>query len=269
MIGVVNPTITALLGDLPFQPPDPLEDNEVPCVPTEHSWEPLWVSLVGGQSHAMKVQPPAPLVASTVSLDYMYCANAECNQLVIRVHENLDFPLHAVSDPSMLTETWLARPRTTARSLDLGVPEPFRSDYREAAAILDSSPRMSAVLSRRILADLMETYGHHSQFKLSERIDKFIADKANPSGLRDNLHHFREIADFGAHTQKDDQTEIINVGREEAEWTLDLLDRLFDHFIVTPERDRRMRATMDERIKQAGRKPIPPLLEDSATEKES
>jgi hypothetical protein len=85
--------------------------------------------------------------------------------------------------------------------------------------------------------------------------------------LRENLHHFREVADFGAHTQKDDQQAAnIDVGREEAEWTLDVLDRLFDYFIATPAQDRKMREAMDERIKSAGRKPIEPLPLDDPSE---
>ncbi len=231
---------------------------------TPDSWQSLFAPSLagGGYIHGFAVAPPPPGGGhSTVSLDRMYCANPECKQLVVRVHENYHLPPHAVSGPEMLTQTWIARPREASRPIDPLVPEPLRADYREAAAILDASPRMSAVLSRRVLADLMERYANHAQFKLSERIDKFTADKSNPSGLRENLHHFREIADFGAHTQKDDQAEILNVGREEAEWTLDLLDRLFDHFIVTPERDRKMRESMDERIKAAGRKPIEPPKE--------
>jgi hypothetical protein len=198
------------------------------------------------------------LPANVVSLDFMYCANPVCRELVIRLHENSNLPPHAVDDPAMLTRTWIAYPRTASRPVDQLVPEPFRTDYLEAAAILDRSPRMSAVLSRRILADLLEEYANHAQFKLSDRIDKFTDDKSNPSGLRDNLHHFREIADFGAHTQKDDQAEIINVSREEAEWTLELLDRLFDHFIISPEKDRQIRASMDAKIEAAGRKQIKP-----------
>jgi hypothetical protein len=126
----------------------------------------------------------------------------------------------------------------------------------EAAAILDLSPRMSAVLSRRILGDLLERYAGQSRFFLTDRIDKFIADTTHPSYLRENLHHFREIADFGAHTQKNDQAEIINVDRAEAAWTLDILDSLFDYFIVAPERNRTLREAMDKKIEDAGRKPL-------------
>ncbi len=47
----------------------------------------------------------------------MYCANDECKQLVIRVHEGIHVPVHAVKDPEMLKHTWLARPRSARRGL--------------------------------------------------------------------------------------------------------------------------------------------------------
>jgi len=228
---------------------------------TPDSWTSLMRIMRIGYQESLPVEPPEGMVGavgSSVSLDFMWCANPECKQLVVRVHESLNLPPHAVADPEMLTRTWIARPRSATRPIDPLVPEPFRTDYLEAASILDASPRMSAVLSRRVLADVLEKYASLNQFSLNERVEKFSKDTRHPSELRENLHHLREIADFGAHTQKDDQAKIINVDRDEAEWTLKLLDRLFDHFIVAPEKDRKMRASMDAKLKAAGRKPIKP-----------
>jgi Domain of unknown function (DUF4145) len=238
---------------------------------TPDSWRHLLVDAEGGgTTHGLRVNPPSPrvppevgldyIVSTEVSLDYMYCANDECKQLVIRVHERDTLP--PSPDRETSKKTWLARPRSTGRALDPLVPEKFRKDYGEAAAILDMSPRMSGVLSRRILADLLEDYAKLDQFSLNARIKAFIADTSHTSRLRENLHHLREIGDFGAHTQKNDQAEIVDVGRDEAEWTLDILDGLFDYFIIAPERDRQMRDTMDERLKAAGRKAIEPLPDD-------
>ncbi len=163
---------------------------------------------------------------TSLSIEWMRCANPDCQQAVIRMNE---MHMHVENNqPVGETVTWLARPRAVGRAIDPLVKEPFRTDYLEAAAILDLTPRMSAVLSRRILADLLEEYAGLKQFGLKERIDEFSSDISHPSQLRENLHHFREIANFGAHTQKDDQAEILEVERGEAEWTLDLLDRLFE-----------------------------------------
>jgi len=205
--------------------------------------------------------PGTKSVLEEVNLDWMRCSNEECEQLIVRIHEQR---LTGAMAPLVRTDSWIARPRfgETERPIHALVPEPFRTDYAEAAAILALSPRMSAVLSRRVLADLLEKYAKQTQFSLTARIDKFTADTTHPRQLRENLHHFREIADFGAHTQKDDQAAVIDVGREEAEWTLDLLDRLFDYFIETPAQDQKIREGMDERIKGAGRKPIEPLPDD-------
>jgi hypothetical protein len=226
---------------------------------TPDSWQPLYVmDMAGATTDGLGVEPPKG-IASEVSLDYMYCANDACRELVIRVHEHYHLPPHAVEDPAMLTQTWLARPRAAQRKIDPLIREPFRTDYREAVATLDASPRMSAVLSRSLLADLLETYEGLDDFGLNDRINKFRKNEKHPSKLREGMHHFREIADFGAHTQKNEQEQIIPVTREDAEWMLDFIDRAFDYFIVTPEKDRQILAKWDQNLAEAKRKPIPPL----------
>jgi hypothetical protein len=139
------------------------------------------------------------------------------------------------------------------------VPLDMKRDYQEASLILNDSPRMSAVLSRRVLSDLLKDYAGYDEYTLAKQIDKFIADPHHPSNAKDNLHYLREMGDFGAHTKTDAATgEIIEVTRDEAEWTLDVVDGLFDYFIIRPTRDAARRVEMDEKLKKAGRKPIQP-----------
>ena len=80
--------------------------------------------------------------------------------------------------------------------------------------------------------------------------------------VRENLHHLREIADFSAHTQTDEQQERLEVEPEEAEFTLNVVERRIDYFIVAPEKDRKLREGMDAKIEKAGRGPIKPLPSD-------
>lgn len=230
-----------------------------------------WESLIrpramGNPFHqsasTLVVEPPGPAVSSHVSIDFMYCANPECKQLVVRVHENFHLPLHAVPDPEMLTRTWIARPRAAARPIDPLIPDPFRTDYLEAAAVLTISPRMSAVLSRKIVFDLLETYAGISEYTLKGSLDKFTSDTSHPQRIRENLQHLREIGDFGAHTKKDGVGQIIDVSEEDARWTLDLVDRLFAYFILDPERDKQLQGKWDKNVSDAGRKPIPPVPPD-------
>jgi hypothetical protein len=75
--------------------------------------------------------------------------------------------------------------------------------------------------------------------------------------VKQNLDHLREIGNFGAHQQTDKNTGgILDIGQEEAEWTLDVIDGLFEYFIVARERDERRRSEMDKRLEKAGRPPI-------------
>jgi hypothetical protein len=139
----------------------------------------------------------------------------------------------------------------------------MRRDYTEAHMILEDSPRMSSVLSRRILADLLKDYAKCEGYSLAGQIDKFLAEPSYPSSLKDNLHYLREVGDFSAHTKKDlESGDVIEVTREEAGWTLDIIARLFDYLIVGPARDAQMHAVMDEKLRQAGRKPIKGRGED-------
>lgn len=200
-----------------------------------------------------------------VTFDWMRCVDEECSQLVVRVHET-EYEWvgeGTLSGPIEHTETYPLYPRGgVSRRLDAAVPDRFRKDYTEAAAIIDLSPRMSAVLARRILGDLLRLHGKTKSKYLTPQIDEFNKNKSHPRRLRDNLHHFREVSDFCAHTQESDEGEIIDVSREEAEWTLDITDRLFEYFIIERHRDLQMREAMDEKGKKAGRTAIPPLPKD-------
>jgi hypothetical protein len=200
-----------------------------------------------------------------VGLDWMRCAHEECEQLIVRVHEaRVTGRMDGAGEPVLERQIWVARPRfgEVTREVAAEVPEPFRNDYLEAAALLDLSPRMSAVLSRSILADLMEKYLDLTDFGLNERINKFRTDSQQPQRLRDGAHHFREIGDFGSHTQRNDQDQIIPVDRGDAEWMLGYLDRFLEYYVVSPERDRLMLGKWDKNIADAGRKSIRPLSDD-------
>lgn len=191
-----------------------------------------------------------------VSVRWMQCPNDDCREILVLTGRRVGYATQAID--AVVPDVWYAFPqKPAARAIDPLVPDPFRRDYLEAAAILADSPKMSRVLSRRILADLLEKFAGRSEYNLASRIDKFIEDARYPSHLKDNLHHLREIGDFGAHAQKDIATgEILDAGPEEAEWTLEVIDSLFDYFIIAPERDKQRRAAWEQKMKDARRKPI-------------
>lgn len=201
--------------------------------------------------------------AVSVTAYWLQCQN--CQEIVIQI-------ARTEANQSPPTETWVALPRRpNLPTLNSLIADPFRKDYLEAWAILEDSPRMSAVLSRRLLADLLEKYSNLKQFSLASRIDAFIADTRHPLWLRQNLHYLREAGDFGAHKQEDKTASsaatsqattepiILDVSKDEAQWTLDVIGDLFEYFIVAPEKDKEMRTAIDKKIAAANRKPITPI----------
>ena len=242
---------------------------DVKCpVCTQHSspaWHPWETKMASGYERSLYSGKKTDAM-NQVALEWMRCSNEECEQLIIRVEERyVSFSGHV---PIARTDEWFARPRfgATERAIDPVVRDPYRRDYLEAAALLEISPRMAAVLARRIVGDLLKDYAGKKHWGLTPRIRSFIKDGTHPSTLTTNLDHLREIADFGAHTQEAEQESetgemqvvIIDADRDDAEWTLDLVDRLFDYLIVTPARDEEMKQKWDKNIKKTGRAELRP-----------
>jgi hypothetical protein len=197
-----------------------------------------------------------------IVVSWMECPNWECRKIILVVEETFKDAEDSSADEDgvVSSDSWFAYPkRTSDRAVDPSVPLKMASDYREASAILNDSPKASAAIARRILADILEEFGGYKQFQLSKRIEGFADDAKHPSTLRENAKYLVQLGDFAAHTQKDQTTEqIVDVEPGEAEWTLDVIDGMFDYFIVGPARDRARRAAVDEKLRATGRKPIRP-----------
>ncbi len=152
-------------------------------------------------------------------------------------------------------EEYVAYPRNaTGRTAPPEVPEPLRSDYAEAVAILALSPQASAALARRIVQQVLTGQGGYEQTTLARQIGAFVEDERTPSALSRNLHYLREIGNFAAHPIESEHTgEIMPVGPGEAEWALEVVDGLFDYYFVAPGRNEARRREFDGRAADAGR----------------
>jgi Domain of unknown function (DUF4145) len=215
-----------------------------------------WKGQALGQPlHYVEMRPADDRIINVlVAVKWMICPNSNCKEIIVQIQKH-SVKRSAVLIPNFKEEEfWLAVPRKPfPRPIDPLVGDPYRRDYMEASLILDDSPRMSSVLSRRILQDLLEQFAGRTEYKLEDRIDNFIADTKYPSNIKENLHHLRDIANFAAHKKTDKATgEIIEVDRDEADWTLEVVDGLFDYFIVGPERDKQRRANWDAKRGQTG-----------------
>jgi hypothetical protein len=156
--------------------------------------------------------------------------------------------------------SWIVYP-IRATSIETVVPAQYLEDYQEAESLLDISPRMSAVMTRRLLSDVLAEHAGIKHSRLTQQVKEFVEDPHHPASIRESLHYLRELGDFGAHTQKSDEEEIIDVTRQQAQWALSVLRRLFEYLIVEPAEDRQMRDELDEAGREAGRTPIPPLVD--------
>ena len=70
---------------------------------------------------------------------------------------------------------------------------------------------------------------------------------------------------MSAHTQEDSEAQqsdqaaepaVVEIDHDEAEWTLDFVERLFDYFIVQPEKDKEIKARIEDKGARAGRKAL-------------
>ena len=162
---------------------------------------------------------------------------------------------HGASEPRRLVQ-----PRFPARSeLGAGVPDELKLDYLEACAVLGISPKASAALSRRILQSVLQQQGY-TKHRLVDQVEDVLnetdSSKALPNDLRNNVDVIRKFGNFSAHETIDRATaEIIGVEPEEAEWCLELVEMLFDHYYIRPAANEARLTEFNDRLQQAGQAP--------------
>lgn len=131
------------------------------------------------------------------------------------------------------------------------VPEEYASLAREAGLILTDSPRASAALSRRCLQQLLRKEAGASPADLYREIEWTIKNAGLPSHATDCLHDLREIGNMAAHPNMSTATgDYIEVERGEAEWTLETLDALFDHYFVGPAKTAARQAALSAKLRK-------------------
>ena len=74
----------------------------------------------------------------------------------------------------------------------------------------------------------------------------------------EQLDAVRNIGNFAAHPQKSTSTgEIIPIEPQEAEWNLDVLEELFDHFFVKPAKAKARKDELNKKLAEAGKPLLP------------
>jgi hypothetical protein len=139
------------------------------------------------------------------------------------------------------------------------VPTIIAADYMEACNTLPISAKASAALARRCLQAMLRAHGYKDR-DLAREIDLLLNDpdpkNAIPSVLRIVVDGVRNFGNFSAHPVTDVTTlQIIDVEPDEAEWCLEIIEKMFDHFYVGPAQAAAKKAALDAKLASAGKQP--------------
>jgi hypothetical protein len=78
-----------------------------------------------------------------------------------------------------------------------------------------------------------------------------------PSHIAENIDAIRNIGNFSAHPLKSQQTgTVLPVEPHEAEWTLEVLEQLFDFYYVQPAIAKRKRDALNQKLAEVGKPPM-------------
>ena len=176
-----------------------------------------------------------------------YCPNDKCQKHVFIVAENHE--LVQVYPPIPIEK---GRPPLHAL-----VPDEYRGEVDEAALVLDVSPKSSAALGRRCLQRLLREHLKIEKKDLSQEIDELLSSGGLPSYLASAVDAIRNIGNFAAHPLKYTNTgEIVEVEPGEAEWTLDVLEMLFDFYFIQPKGADAKKDALNQKLLALGKPPM-------------
>ncbi len=146
-------------------------------------------------------------------------------------------------------------PKGTSRPpVPTAVTAEFANDYTEACLVLADSPKASAALSRRCLQHILREKASVKHDSLYKEIQEVIDSGALPSYLSESIDVVQKIGNVAAHPMKNTvRREVVNVEDGEAEWTLNILEALFDFYFVQPEKLKLKNAALNAKYKDAGK----------------
>jgi Domain of unknown function (DUF4145) len=137
------------------------------------------------------------------------------------------------------------------------VPSAIAADYAEANEVLQISAKASAALSRRCLQSILSAHGYKGRDLMKQveaAINEADASKALPTALRENIDAIRNFGNFSAHPITDQTTlQIVEVEEGEAEWCLQILLDMFDHYYVAPAKAAARRAALASKLTASGK----------------
>jgi hypothetical protein len=191
------------------------------------------------------------------SLYTMICPNPDCGKMIIKLAAGTPektYPNRIVGIKDIRYELTV-NPLTSSRPpVPKEVDEKFATDYKEACLVLKFSPKASAALSRRCLQNILREKAHVKPSPLYQEIQQVIDNRSLPSHLSASIDAIRSIGNFGTHPIKSTSTgAIIEVEVGEAEWTLDVLESLFDFYFVQPAILQMKKDALNKKLEDSGK----------------
>ena len=209
------------------------------CLENFHTGEPRYGDIVPAKDNAARIAYLGEDADCYWWLESTKCP--ACDRLVLHLIGAEDYDVWGGSQmvPEGSEERLLVRPKMSSRSpVPPEVPEELASDYLEACLVLGDSPKASAALSRRGLQHILREKAGVNGRTLYDEIEQAKAQGDFPSGLVQLLDVPRQLGNIAAHPLNDPQTgSIVDVEPWEAEWCLEVIEALYDHYFVIPARN--------------------------------
>ncbi len=174
-----------------------------------------------------------------------------CKDPIVLLTRESGFPGQTKLDDRVLY------PSRQVRPVPPEVTGTLRDDFREACATLNVSAKASATLSRLCLQAILSGQGY-GQRDLVDQITALLGEedpkKQLPSTLHETIDAIRNFGNFGAHPITDEATlQIVDVDPHEAEFCLEIVEELFDHYYVKPANNARKMAKLNKKLAAAGK----------------
>lgn len=161
--------------------------------------------------------------------EWIVCPNSNCKKITLSlILYNSEYRLGNWQKKEIVNQ-WRLLPNSYARHFPNYIPKPIINDYEEACAILETSPKASATLSRRCLQGIIRDFHGVSKNRLVDEINA-LKDIIDPL-VWQSIDAVRKVGNIGAHMEKDINL-IIDVDPKEAFLLKELIELLFEEWYI-------------------------------------